>query len=124
MGMAIALALSAGSAVAATASNDTGTITFHGMVSNTTCKVSLDQKIDQSGNDFDVTTTPYLLLILAPLLWVLPAPWARKIQPALTGCDTATVAKASAQFNSGQVLLLPKAACWFHLRTLKVQRKR
>lgn len=56
MGMAIALALSAGSAVAATASNDTGTITFHGMVSNTTCKVSLDQKIDQSGNDFDVTT--------------------------------------------------------------------
>ncbi|MCK6998344.1 hypothetical protein L8S24_02825 [Enterobacter kobei] len=54
MGMAIALALSAGSAVAAVP-GDTGTITFHGMVSNTTCKVSLDQKIDQSGNDFDVT---------------------------------------------------------------------
>ena len=66
MGMAIALALSAGSAVAATASNDTGTITFHGMVSNTTCKVSLEKKFNL----------------------------------ALTGCDTATVAKASAQFNS------------------------
>lgn len=53
-GLAIAMAsvLAAGSAVAA---DDTGTITFHGMVSNNTCQVSLDQKIDQNGNDFDVT---------------------------------------------------------------------
>ena len=53
MAAAVAMALSAGSAIAATP--DTGTITFHGMVSNNTCQVSLDQKIDQSGNDFDVT---------------------------------------------------------------------
>lgn len=55
MGVAVALALSAGSAVAADSTADTGTITFHGMVSTNTCKVSLDQKIDQNGNDFDVT---------------------------------------------------------------------
>ncbi|HHA1816276.1 TPA: hypothetical protein ACOEA6_001150 [Enterobacter kobei] len=77
MGMAIALALSAGSAVAAVP-GDTGTITFHGMVSNTTCKVSLDQKIDQSGNDFDVTLDTVSVADFAPLHWVLPAPWARK----------------------------------------------
>ena len=43
-GLSIALAsvLAAGSAVAA--DSDTGTITFHGMVSNNTCQVSLDRK--------------------------------------------------------------------------------
>ncbi len=49
----IAMTLSAGSAMAA--EPDTGTITFHGLVSNNTCKISLDHKIDQDGNDFDVT---------------------------------------------------------------------
>ncbi|KDF41519.1 fimbrial protein [Enterobacter kobei] len=49
MGMAIALALSAGSAIAAVP-GDTGTITFHGMVSNTTCKDNTQQAtVDTSG---------------------------------------------------------------------------
>ncbi|CAH3527745.1 MULTISPECIES: fimbrial protein [Enterobacter] len=101
MGMAIALALSAGSAVAATASNDTGTITFHGMVSNTTCKVSLDQKIDQSGNDFDVTLdTVSVADFGTTALGTTSTLGQKKFNLALTGCDTATVAKASAQFNS------------------------
>lgn len=80
MGMAIALALSAGSAIAAVP-GDTGTITFHGMVSNTTCKVSWIRKLTRVVTISMSPWTPYLLLILAPLHWVLPAPWARKIQP-------------------------------------------
>lgn len=36
----VAMVLSAGSAMAADIPSDTGTITFHGMVSNNTCKVS------------------------------------------------------------------------------------
>ena len=99
-GLAIAMAsvLAAGSAVAA--DPDTGTITFHGMVSNNTCQVSLDQKIDQNGNDFDVTLTLYLCVI-SQTHWVAPAPLGeKKFSLSLTGCDTATVKKASAQFSS------------------------
>ena len=100
MGMAIALALSAGSAVAAVP-GDTGTITFHGMVSNTTCKVSLDQKIDQSGNDFDVTLdTVSVADFGTTALGTTSTLGEKKFSLSLTGCDTETAKKASAQFSS------------------------
>ena len=98
MGVAVALVLSAGSAVAA--DSDTGTITFHGMVSTNTCKVSLDQKIDQSGNDFDVTLDTVFVKDFASALGATSTLGQKKFSLSLTGCDTATVQKASAQFDS------------------------
>ena len=111
MGMAIALALSAGSAVAAVP-GDTGTITFHGMVSNTTCKVSLDQKIDQSGNDFDVTLdTVSVADFGTTALGTTSTLGQKKFNLALTGCDTATeggllVPPANAQGSAKNVNLV------------------
>ncbi|MEW7951447.1 fimbrial assembly protein, partial [Enterobacter hormaechei subsp. xiangfangensis] len=98
-GLAIAMAsiLAAGSAVAA---DDTGTITFHGMVSNNTCQVSLDQKIDQNGNDFDVTLDTVFVRDFANALGNTSTLGEKKFTLSLTGCDTATAKKASAQFSS------------------------
>ncbi|MEI9537997.1 fimbrial protein [Enterobacter cancerogenus] len=98
MGVAVALVLSAGSAVAA--DSDTGTITFHGMVSTNTCKVSLDQKIDQSGNDFDVTLDTVFVKDFSSQLGATSTLGQKKFSLSLTGCDAATVQKASAQFDS------------------------
>lgn len=70
----IAMTLSAGSAMAA--DPDTGTITFHGLVSNNTCKISLDNKIDQDGNDFDITLDTVLLKTSLPH-WVITVLWAK-----------------------------------------------
>lgn len=101
MGVAAALALSAGCAVAAEGvPSDTGTITFHGMVSNNTCKVSLDQKIDQNGNDFDVTLDTVSVSDFGAALGTTSTLGEKKFSLALTGCDASTVSKASAQFNS------------------------
>lgn len=100
-GLAIAMAsvLAAGSALAA--DPDTGTITFHGMVSNNTCQVSLDQKIDQNGNDFDVTLDTVFVRDFANALGSSTSTLGeKKFSLTLTGCDTATVKKASAQFSS------------------------
>ncbi|HHT2980610.1 TPA: fimbrial protein [Enterobacter hormaechei] len=98
-GLAIAMAsiLAAGSAVAA---DDTGTITFHGMVSNNTCQVSLDQKIDQNGNDFDVTLDTVFVRDFANALGNTSTLGEKKFTLFLTSCDTATAKKASAQFSS------------------------
>lgn len=98
-GLAIAMAsvLAAGSAVAA---DDTGTITFHGMVSNNTCQVSLDQKIDQNGNDFDVTLDTVFVRDFATALGTTSTLGEKKYSLSLTGCDTETAKKASAQFSS------------------------
>ena len=98
-GLAIAMAsiLAAGSAVAA---DDTGTITFHGMVSNNTCQVSLDQKIDQNGNDFDVTLDTVFVRDFANALGNTSTLGEKKFTLSLTGCDTATAKKASAQVSS------------------------
>ena len=98
-GLAIAMAsvLAAGSAVAA---DDTGTITFHGMVSNNTCQVSLDQKIDQNGNDFDVTLDTVFVRDFATALGTTSTLGEKKFSLSLTGCDTATAKRASAQFSS------------------------
>ncbi|MFB4927832.1 fimbrial protein [Enterobacter hormaechei subsp. xiangfangensis] len=98
-GLAIAMAsiLAAGSAVAA---DDTGTITFHGMVSNNTCQVSLDQKIDQNGNDFDVTLDTVFVRDFANALGNTSTLGEKKFTLSLTSCDTATAKKASAQFSS------------------------
>lgn len=98
-GLAIAMAsvLAAGSAVAA---DDTGTITFHGMVSNNTCQVSLDQKIDQNGNDFDVTLDTVFVRDFATALGTTSTLGEKKFTLSLTGCDTATAKRASAQFSS------------------------
>ncbi|MGX5087312.1 fimbrial protein [Enterobacter sp. UPMP2052] len=100
MGVAVALVLSAGSAVAADSTADTGTITFHGMVSTNTCKVSLDQKIDQNGNDFDVTLDTVFVKDFANALGATSTLGQKKFSLSMTGCDAATVAKASAQFDS------------------------
>lgn len=97
MAVAVAMVLSAGSAVAA---DDTGTITFHGMVSNNTCQVSLDQKIDQNGNDFDVTLDTVFVRDFANALGTNSTLGEKKFTLSLTGCDTATAKKASAQFAS------------------------
>jgi type 1 fimbria pilin len=96
MAAAVAMVLSAGSAMAA---NDTGTITFHGMVSNNTCQVSLDQKIDQNGNDFDVNLDTVFVRDFANALGTTST-LGEEIHLSLTGCDTATAKKASAQFSS------------------------
>lgn len=98
-GLAIAMAsiLAAGSAVAA---DDTGTITFHGMVSNNTCQVSLDQKIDQNGNDFDVTLDTVFVRDFTNALGTTSTLGEKKFTLSLTGCDTDTAKKASAQFSS------------------------
>lgn len=97
MAAAVAMVLSAGSAMAA---NDTGTITFHGMVSNNTCQVSLDQKIDQNGNDFDVNLDTVFVRDFANPLGTTSTLGEKKFTLSLTGCDTATAKKASAQFAS------------------------
>lgn len=98
MAVAVAMALSAGSAVAA--GSDTGTITFHGMVSNNTCQVSLDQKIDQKGNDFDVTLDTVKVADFASALGTASTLGEKKFSLSLTGCDYETVKKVSAQFDS------------------------
>lgn len=87
MAAAVAMVLSAGSAMAA---NDTGTITFHGMVSNNTCQVSLDQKIDQNGNDFDVNLDTVFVRDFANALGTTSTLGEKKFTLSLTGCDTAT----------------------------------
>ncbi|MGK6410755.1 fimbrial protein [Enterobacter hormaechei] len=97
LAIAMASILAAGSAVAA---DDTGTITFHGMVSNNTCQVSLDQKIDQNGNDFDVTLDTVFVRDFANALGNTSTLGEKKFTLSLTGCDTATAKKASAQFSS------------------------
>ena len=97
MAAAVAMVLSAGSAMAA---NDTGTITFHGMVSNNTCQVSLDQKIDQNGNDFDVNLDTVFVRDFANALGTTSTLGEKKFTLSLTGCDTAAAKKASAQFSS------------------------
>ncbi|HFI2180868.1 fimbrial protein [Enterobacter roggenkampii] len=97
MAAAVAMVLSAGSAMAA---NDTGTITFHGMVSNNTCQFSLDQKIDQNGNDFDVNLDTVFVRDFANALGTTSTLGEKKFTLSLTGCDTATAKKASAQFSS------------------------
>lgn len=114
----MASVLAAGSAVAA--DSDTGTITFHGMVSNNTCRL-LDQKINQDGNDFDVTLDTVFVRDFANALGSTSTTGEKKFSLSLTGCDTATVKKASAQFSSGLDPLLPKAVCWFHQAMLRVQ---
>lgn len=94
----VAMVLSAGSAMAVP--SDTGTITFHGMVSNNTCKVSLDQKIDQDGNDFDVNLDTVFVKDFATALSTDSTLGEKKFSLTLTGCDSATVSQASAQFDS------------------------
>ncbi|WP_448675360.1 fimbrial protein [Enterobacter hormaechei] len=96
----VAMVLSAGSAMAADIPSDTGTITFHGMVSNNTCKVSLDQKIDQDGNDFDVNLDTVFVKDFASDLGLTSVLGEKKFALTLTGCDSTTVSKASAQFDS------------------------
>lgn len=96
----VAIVLSAGSAMAADIPSDTGTITFHGMVSNNTCKVSLDQKIDQDGNDFDVNLDTVFVKDFANALGTTSTLGEKKFSLTLTGCDSATVKQASAQFDS------------------------
>lgn len=97
----VAMVLSAGSAMAADPiPSDTGTITFHGMVSNNTCKVSLVQKIDQDGNDFDVNLDTVFVKDFATALSTDSTLGEKKFSLTLTGCDSATVSQASAQFDS------------------------
>ena len=109
MAAAVAMALSAGSAIAATP--DTGTITFHGMVSNNTCQVSLDQKIDQSGNDFDVTLDTVFVKDFANALGASSTLGEKKFNLSLTGCDPDKLKRHLHSSSHGQVLLLLTPVC-------------
>lgn len=98
MAAAVAMILSAGSAMAS--NSDTGTITFHGLVSNNTCKISLDNKIDQDGNDFDVTLDTVFVKNFADALGENSTLGEKQFALNLSECDNATVKDASAQFDS------------------------
>ena len=80
------------------------------MVSNNTCQVSLDQKIDQSGNDFDVTLDTVFVKDFANALGVSSTLGEKKFNLSLTGCDPDTIKKASAQFKSWAPAAPPPAA--------------
>lgn len=95
---AVVMALSAGSAMAA--DPDTGTITFHGLVSNNTCKISMDSKVDQDDNDFDVTLDTVFVKDFASQLSTTSTLGEKQFTLNLTDCDAATIANASAQFDS------------------------
>ncbi|HCM1914412.1 TPA: fimbrial protein [Salmonella enterica subsp. salamae serovar 28:r:e,n,z15] len=98
MAVAVAMVLSAGSAMAA--DPDSGTITFHGLVSNNTCKISLDQKIDQDGNDFDVNLDTVFVKDFATALGTTSTLGEKKFALTLSECDPEAVKEASAQFDS------------------------
>ncbi|EFU6990617.1 fimbrial protein [Salmonella enterica subsp. enterica serovar Agbeni] len=98
MAAAVAMILSAGSAMAS--NSDTGTITFHGLVSNNTCKISLDNKIDQDGNDFDVNLDTVFVKNFANALGENSTLGEKQFALNLSECDNATVKNASAQFDS------------------------
>lgn len=98
MAAAVAMILSAGSAMAS--NSDTGTITFHGLVSNNTCNISLDNKIDQDGNDFDVTLDTVFVKNFATALGNDSTLGEKQFALNLSECDNATVKDASAQFDS------------------------
>ena len=98
MAAAVAMILSAGSAMAS--NSDTGTITFHGLVSNNTCKISLDNKIDQDGNDFDVNLDTVFVKNFADALGENSTLGEKQFALNLSECDNATVKDASAQFDS------------------------
>ncbi|EAA2653086.1 fimbrial protein [Salmonella enterica] len=98
MAAAVAMILSAGSAMAS--NSDTGTITFHGLVSNNTCKISLDNKIDQDGNDFDVNLDTVFVKNFANALGENSTLGEKQFALNLSECDNATVKDASAQFDS------------------------
>lgn len=119
----VAMVLSAGSAMAADIPSDTGTITFHGMVSNNTCKVSLDQKIDQDGNDFDVNLDTVFVKDFANALGTTSTLGEKKFSLTLTGCDSATVKQASAQFDSWAGSSSTSGGLLVHHQTLKAPLK-
>lgn len=101
MAAAVAMVLSAGSAMAADpVPSDTGTITFHGLVSSNTCKISLDNKIDQDGNDFDVNLDTVFVKDFQNALGTASTLGEKPFALNLTGCDADTVSGASAQFDS------------------------
>ncbi|HCL5257365.1 TPA: fimbrial protein [Salmonella enterica] len=98
---AIVLAMGMGSAMAADTPSDTGTITFHGLVSNNTCKISLNSQTAQDGNDFDVTLdTVYVKNFAASLGGASSTLGQTPFTLDLSECDNATVKSASAQFDS------------------------
>ncbi|MGC9587763.1 UNVERIFIED_CONTAM: fimbrial assembly protein, partial [Salmonella enterica subsp. enterica serovar Rissen] len=73
---------------------------FHGLVSNNTCKISLDNKIDQDGNDFDITLDTVFVKNFATALGTNSTLGEKQFTLNLSECDNATVKDASAQFNS------------------------
>lgn len=100
---AVVLAMTAGSAMAddtAAALPDTGTITFHGLVTNNTCKISLDNKIDQDGNDFDVTLGTVEVKDFATQLDTASTLGEKNFTLNLTECAGDTLTAATAQFDS------------------------
>ncbi|MBJ9847635.1 MULTISPECIES: fimbrial protein [Citrobacter] len=96
----VALVMGAGSAMAADVPSDTGTVTFHGLVSSNTCKISVDNKIDQNGNDFDVNLDTVFVKDFANALGAGSTLGEKNFTLNLTECDPATVTSASAQFDS------------------------
>jgi hypothetical protein len=68
-----------GSAMAATYTSDNGTITFHGMVNNNTCTISMKNEPlnPQAGNDFNVNLLPSMLPTSPPQLRAWTVHWVR-----------------------------------------------
>ncbi|ECG8588732.1 fimbrial assembly protein [Salmonella enterica subsp. salamae] len=95
---AIALAMSAGSAMAA--GSDTGTITFHGLVNNNTCKISIDNKIDQNGNDFDITLGTVNVADFGTQLGADSTLGATNFTLNVSECSDSTLKDVNAQFDS------------------------
>lgn len=93
---AMVLAMTAGSAMAA----DTGTITFHGLVTNNTCKISLDNQIDQDGNDFDVTLGTVAVKDFATQLDAASTLGQKTFTLNLSECAGEALTAATAQFDS------------------------
>ncbi|HGA8547084.1 TPA: fimbrial protein, partial [Salmonella enterica subsp. enterica serovar Virchow] len=65
-----------------------------------TCKISLDNKIDQDGNDFDITLDTVFVKNFATALGDNSTLGEKQFTLNLSECDNATVKDASAQFNS------------------------
>ncbi len=62
---------------------------------------SLDNKIDQDGNDFDITLDTVFVKNFATALGTNSTLGEKQFTLNLSECDNATVKDASAQFNSG-----------------------
>lgn len=91
-----------GSAMAATYTSDNGTITFHGMVNNNTCTISMKNEPlnPQAGNDFNVNLPTVNVADFTTSTAGVDSTLGKTPFTLVVDCAADTVASASAQFNS------------------------